>query len=476
MAQQIKIDVCVIGAGSGGLSVAAGTAQLGLVTVLIEQNEMGGDCLNTGCVPSKALLAAAKHAQSYRNNKIKGIAPIEPEINFAAVKDHVMDTIKSIEPNDSQERFEALGVKVIRESAKFVSSDTVQAGNFNITSRYFIIATGSSPVVPPISGLERDKVLTNETIFQLREKPDHLLVIGGGPIGIEMAQAHRRLGSRVSIFDMGMILPRDDSGNVDVLRKTLIEENINIYEGISINEVVHSANQIKLIIEKNKELIEITGSHLLIATGRKPVTDGLDLEKAQVNYTKLGIKVDARLRTNKKNIFAIGDVAGGPQFTHIAGYHAGIVIRNICFKIPAKVNYHALPWVTYTDPELAQVGMTEQTARKQYGDDVKIVESLYEENDRAISERNTAGRLRVITTKRGRILGASMVGHQAGDLIAIWGLAISTKLKIGAIAGMISPYPTLGEINKRAAGAWYTPRLFSKRTRGVVKLLQFLPI
>jgi pyruvate/2-oxoglutarate dehydrogenase complex dihydrolipoamide dehydrogenase (E3) component len=475
MAQQIKIDVCVIGAGSGGLSVAAGTAQLGLKTILIERNEMGGDCLNTGCVPSKALLAASKHAQSFRNNNIKGIASIEPEIDFAAVKDHVMDTIKSIEPNDSQERFESLGVKVIRESAKFISKDIVQAGDFNITSRYFIIATGSTPVVPPISGLDGDKILTNETIFHLREKPDHLLVIGGGPIGIEMAQAHRRLGSQVSIFDMGMMLPRDDSGNVDVLRKTLEKENINIYENISIKEVAHTPQQITLTIEKNRKLIEITGSHLLITAGRKPVTDGLDLEKAQVNFNKRGIEVDARLRTNNKNIFAIGDVAGGPQFTHIAGYHAGIVIRNICFKIPAKVNYQALPWVTYTDPELAQVGMTEQTARNQYGDDIKIVESLYEENDRAISERNTTGRLRVITTKRGRILGASMVGHQAGDLIGIWGLAISSKLKIGAIAGMISPYPSLSEINKRAAGAWYTPRLFSKRTREFVKLLQLLP-
>jgi pyruvate/2-oxoglutarate dehydrogenase complex dihydrolipoamide dehydrogenase (E3) component len=475
MAQQLKVDVCVIGAGSGGLSVAAGTAQLGLNTVLIEKHEMGGDCLNTGCVPSKALLAAAKHAQSYRNNKINGIASIEPEIDFAAVKDHVMDTIKSIEPNDSQERFEALGVKVIRETAKFISTNTVRAGDINISSRYFIIATGSTPVVPPISGLDADKVLTNETIFHLREKPEHLLVVGGGPIGIEMAQAHRRLGSQVSIFDMGMILPRDDSGNVDVLRETLKDEQINIHEGIAIKEVMHTPNQVTLIIEKNKEKLEITGSHLLIAAGRKPVTEGMDLEKAQVKSTRHGIEVDARLRTNKKNIFAIGDVAGGPQFTHIAGYHAGIVIRNICFKIPAKVNYQALPWVTYTDPELAQVGMTEQSARKQYGDAIKVVESLYEENDRAISERHTAGRLRVITTKRGHILGASMVGHQAGDLIGIWGLAISAKLKIGAIAGMISPYPTLSEINKRAAGAWYTPRLFSKRTRGFVKLLQFLP-
>jgi pyruvate/2-oxoglutarate dehydrogenase complex dihydrolipoamide dehydrogenase (E3) component len=475
MTQSLKSEVCVIGGGSGGLSIAAGCAQLGLNTILIERSEMGGDCLNTGCVPSKAILAAAKRAHLYRKNDIKGINSIEPDIDFAAVKDHVQDTIKFIEPNDSQERFEGLGVNVVRESAKFTSKNTIKAGDYNISSRYFIVATGSSPVVPPIPGLDQEKVLTNETIFQLREKSEHLLIIGGGPIGIEMAQAHRRLGSQVSIFDMGKILPRDDSKNVEIIRQAFQAEAINIYESISIKEVVHTDKQIKLVIDKNGETSEIIGSHLLIAAGRKPVTDGLDLEKAEVIFNKRGIEVDARLRSSNKKIFAIGDVAGGPQFTHIAGYHAGIVIRNICFKLPAKVNYQALPWVTYTDPELAQVGLTEETARQQYGDSIKVVDWPYKENDRAIAERTTSGRISVITSKRGHILGVSMVGHQAGELINIWGLAISAKLKINAIAGMIMPYPTLSEISKRAAGAWYTASLFSNRTRGIVKLLQKLP-
>ena len=471
----IKTDVCVIGAGSGGLSVAAGTAQLGLKTVLIERDEMGGDCLNTGCVPSKALLAAAKRAQLHRKNDIKGIDAHEPNIDFSAVKEHVYNTIDIIQPNDSQERFEGFGVTVIRDSARFISAETLQAGEHTIHSRYFVIATGSRPLIPPIPGLNLESTLTNESIFNVKDKPDHLLVVGGGPIGIEMAQAHRRLGCDVSVFDMGPILPRDDKQNVSILSQALQSEGINIYEGISINEVSYSGNEISIMFEKDHKVDKVNGSHILAATGRSPVIDGLGLEKADIKFDKSGIEVDARLRTSKKHIFAIGDVADGPQFTHVAGYHAGIVIRNLCFKIPAKVNYRALPWVTYTDPELAQVGLTHDSAREQYGNDVKVVDLEFKENDRAVVERTTKGKIKVITSTKGRILGASIVGHQAGELCNLWALAISAGLKIGAVAGMISPYPTLGEINKRVAGAWYTPSLFSNRTRFFVKLLQKLP-
>lgn len=458
------------------MSIASGAAQLGLDTVLIERAEMGGDCLNTGCVPSKALLAAGKRAQMHRKDDIKGIAPHEPEIDFSAVKDHVFDTIKTIAPNDSPERFRELGVNVILEEGRFIAPDTVQAGNQIIRARFLVIATGSRAVVPPIPGLKKGKVFTNETIFGLREKPNHLLLIGGGPIGMEMAQAHTRLGCKVSVFDMGPIMPHDDQSNVEIVRQALLKEGVELYERVTVKEVKHDSSGVSLIIEKDGKVKEINGSHLLVAAGRAPNTDNLNLEKAGVVYDEKGITVDAHLKTSNKNIYAIGDVAGGPQFTHVAGYHAGIIIRQICFKtFWAKVDYKALPWVTYTDPELAQVGLTHDDAREAHGDDIKVVEWQFDENDRAIAERTTQGQIRVITNKKGLILGASIVGTHAGELIGLWVLAISSGQKIKAVTGMIAPYPTLGEVSKRAAGAWYTPSLFSDKTRRIVGWLQKLP-
>lgn len=302
MTKTIKADLCIIGAGSGGLSVAAGAAQLGLDTILIERDKMGGDCLNTGCVPSKALLAAGKRAQMHRKNDIKGITPHEPEIDFAAVKNHVFDTIKTIEPHDSPERFRGLGVNVILEEARFTGPDTVQAGEHEIKARYFVIATGSRAVVPPIPGLDKDKAFTNETIFGLREKPDHLLIIGGGPIGMEMAQAHKRLGCKVSVFDMAAILPRDDQDNVGIVRDILVQEGVDLHEHVSIKEVKHGGKTITLVIEKEGAMQEITGSHLLVAAGRAPNTDGLDLDKAGVETNKKGIVADDHLKSaNKKS-------------------------------------------------------------------------------------------------------------------------------------------------------------------------------
>lgn len=471
-----KFDLCIIGAGSGGLSVAAGATQLGLSTALIERAEMGGDCLNTGCVPSKALLQAAKVAQTFRKANQFGIQAQEPEIDFSAVKDHVFDVIAAIEPNDSQERFEGMGITVIREAAKFIDAHTLQAGEHIIKARYFVIATGSRASIPPIEGLEPDKAFTNETLFALREKPEHLVIIGGGPIGIEMAQAHRRLGCKISVLDMGTILPKDDPDLVKILREQLLEEGINLHEKISIKKIKHAQNTVIITAEKDEKTIEINGSHLLIAAGRKPNIDGLSLEEAGIEYDRRGIKTDARLRTSQKHIFAAGDVAGGPQFTHIAGYHAGIIIRNICFKIPAKIDYTALPWVTYTDPELANVGLTYAMAVEKYGaDNIKTALWHFNENDRAQAERRTEGMIKITALKNGKLLGVGLIGPGAGELIGLWALALTKSMKIGDITGMIAPYPTLGEISKRAAGSWFTPSLFSARTRLIVSLLQKLP-
>ena len=476
MVHTLKVDVCVIGAGSGGLSVAAGAAQLGLKTVLLEKAEMGGDCLNTGCVPSKAFLAAAKRAQLHRKGDIMGIKAHEPSLNFVAAKGYVQSIIAAIEPHDSQERFESLGVHVIREAGEFIDAHTIKAGQYTIKARYIVVATGSRAVVPPITGLDAAKVFTNETIFTAREKPDHLLIIGGGPIGLEMAQAHKRLGCKVSVVDMANILPRDDQKNVAVVREALTAEGVDLYENATIEKVEHTKTGITLFYEKDGQKATIKASHVLVAAGRTPNVEGLQLEKAGVAYTKKGITVNQHLRTNKKHIFAIGDVSGGPQFTHVAGYHAGVVIRQVCFKMFwAKVDYKALPWVTYTDPELAQVGLTEEAARQQYGNKIKVIEAEFAENDRAVAESLTKGQLRVVTLKNGKILGASMVGAHAGELLGVWALAITQGLKIGAITGIITPYPTLGEINKRAAGAWYTPSLFSAKTRKIVRLMQKMP-
>ena len=469
-------DLCVIGAGSAGLSLVAGAAQLGYNTVLIEKDKMGGDCLNTGCVPSKALLKAGKVAQNFRNSDKYGIKSQEPEVDFKAVKEHVSSVIKVIEPHDSQERFEGLGATVIRETAKFLDENTIQAGEHKITAKYFVVSTGARAFVPPIPGIEEDKVFTNENIFDLQTKPKHLIVIGGGPIGVEMAEAHRGLGCKVSVIDKGSILVNDDPELVEVLRQDLIAKGIDLYEGAGVNSVKHTKATVTVNVEQDGKEIVLKGSHLLVAAGRAVNADKLDLEKANVDYDRGGIKTDARLRSSQKHIFAAGDVASGPQFTHIAGYHAGIIIRNICFKMPAKVDYTALPWVTYTETEVANVGLTHKQALEKFGESqIKTISWPFEENDRAQCEKHTAGLIKVVATNKGKILGAGIAGPHAGELIGIWSLAITKGMKLKDLTGIIAPYPTFGEISKRVAGSWFTPSLFSDKTRKIVGLLKKLP-
>ncbi|WP_114394948.1 dihydrolipoyl dehydrogenase family protein [Oleisolibacter albus] len=471
MAEEIRTDICVIGAGSGGLSVAAGTAQLGRPTVLIEKHRMGGDCLNTGCVPSKSLLAAAKAAQAVRGAGRFGIRTGEPQVDFAAVHAHVHGVIAAIEPNDSVERFTGLGVRVLQTSARFTAPDVVEtADGHRIRARRFVVATGSRAALPPIPGLDRVPVLTNETLFERTTAPAHLLIIGGGPIGLEMAQAHRRLGARVTVLERGTLLPKDDPELVDVVRGRLAAEGIDLRERVEILRVEPAAAGVAVLLKGLDGEERVEGSDLLVAAGRRPNIEDLGLDAAGIAATPKGIAVDARLRTSNRRVFAIGDVAGGPQFTHVAGYHAGIVVRNALFRLPAKVDYSALPWVTYTDPELAHVGLTEAQARERFGD-VRVVRWPLHENDRAQAERETAGLAKVVLRRNGRILGASIVGAHAGELIQPWVLALASRLKIGAFTGLIAPYPTLGEVSKRAAGSFYTPSLFSDRTRRLVRWL-----
>ncbi len=470
--ERIKADLCVIGAGSGGLSVAAGAVQMGASVVLVEGHRMGGDCLNYGCVPSKALLAAGKRAQAMRGGAGFGVAPVAPQIDYAAAKDHVARVIAAIAPVDSQERFEGLGVRVIRDWGRFVSQTELQAGDALIAARRFVIATGSSPLVPPIPGLDGVEVHTNETIFDLRAQPEHLLIVGGGPIGMEMAQAHVRLGSKVTVIEGMKALGKDDPEAAALVLAALRAEGVEIVEGAPVTRVTGSAGRITVETEGGR----FTGSHLLMAVGRKVNLDRLDLARAGVAHDR-AVTVDAGLRSvSNRRVYAVGDAAGGLQFTHVAGYQAGIVIRSALFGLPAKARTDHIPWVTYTDPELAQVGLTEAEARARHGAALTIARFDYAENDRAIAEGRTAGFAKVMVVK-GRPVGATITGAQAGELIGIWALALANRLKMSAVAGMVAPYPTLGEISKRAAGAYFSPKLFDNpRVKQVVGLVQrFLP-
>jgi pyruvate/2-oxoglutarate dehydrogenase complex dihydrolipoamide dehydrogenase (E3) component len=461
-------DLCVIGAGAGGLAVAAGAAQLGAEVVLVERGAMGGDCLNFGCVPSKSLIASARLADSWRRGPALGIGCQPPRIELAAVSASVEQVIDSLASNDSVERFQGLGVTVVQATGCFTSPRTLRAGDAEIRPRRFVIATGSQPAVPPISGLDRLPYLTNETVFQNRALPEHLIVIGGGPIGIEMAQAYHRLGTRVTVLDLGPLLPRDDPELVDLLAEWLTAEGVDLRPNVTIASVVQVKEGVDVRLADGER---IAGSHLLVAAGRQPSIKALDLAAAGISANRQGLVVDSRLRTTNRRAFAVGDVAGGPQFTHIALYHAGIVIRNALFRLPARVDYRALPWVTYTDPELAQVGLSEAAARQRFGNAFRVLRWPFAENDRAHTERDTAGLVKIVTRSDGRILGAAILGAGAGDLILPWALAISRKLKIGAVANLVVPYPTRGEAGKRAAASFYTPSLFSPRTRRIVRFL-----
>lgn len=467
--EHIRTDIAILGAGSGGLSVAAGAAQMGADVTLLEPGKMGGDCLNYGCVPSKALIAAASVAHSAFRAGEFGVSAGEPQVDYAAAMDHVARARATIAPHDSQERFERMGVRVIREAGRFVSDDEIETDGYRIKARRIVIATGSRPLVPPIDGIKEVPYLTNESLWDLRERPEHLLIIGGGPVGIEMAQAHRRLGCGVTVIAGGQALPKDEPEFAALLLDRLRAEGIDIVEGTHADSVHRDGDRIVLHTDDGRRF---GGSHLLVAVGRKANTEALDLDKAGIETTKTGVKVDDRLRTTNRRVHAIGDAAGGLQFTHVAGYHAGIVVRQVALGIPAKARIEHLPWTTYTRPELAHVGLTEKQAREKHGDRLRVVRLDFDQNDRAVTEGETAGMIKVMVV-RGRPVGVSIVGAQAGDLIALWSLAIANGLRMSQISSMVAPYPTLAEINKRVAGAYFTPTLFENDTvKRAVRLVQ----
>ncbi|MCB1458616.1 MAG: FAD-dependent oxidoreductase [Nitratireductor sp.] len=466
-------DICVIGAGSGGLTVAAAAAAFGVSVVLIEKGKMGGDCLNYGCVPSKAIIAAAKHAHAVREAPDFGVmADAGFAVDARKVNDHVKSVIAAIEPNDSQERFTALGVTVIRAAGRFTDANTVIAGDNQIRARRFVVATGSSAFVPPIPGLADADYFTNETIFENRNRLRHLIVIGGGPIGMEMAQAHLRLGSQVTVIEGAKALGKDDPELTAIVLDRLRSEGLEILEQTSVSAVEKRGKTGLRVVAKGPDgEVTIDGSHILVATGRAPNVEGLGLDTAGIRFSRKGIEVDAGLRTTNRKVYAIGDVAGSLQFTHVAGYHAGLVIRSILFRQRIRPDTSIIPWVTFVDPEIAHVGMSEAEAAGKYRD-LRILRWPYAENDRAQAERKTTGLIKVVADRKGRILGATIAGANAGEMIHVWALALTKKMKLSDMTGYVAPYPTMTEIGKRAAVTFYAPLARKPIIRSVIGLLR----
>jgi pyruvate/2-oxoglutarate dehydrogenase complex dihydrolipoamide dehydrogenase (E3) component len=472
MAHLLRPDLCVIGAGAGGLTVAAAAAAFDVPVVLIERHLMGGDCLNAGCVPSKALIAAAKHAHAIRTAPVFGIKAGAPEIDFAAVMAHVRSAQAAIAPQDSEERFTGLGVHVIRAAARFVSPDQVVAGDVEIAARRFVIATGSVPALPAIPGLADTPYLTTDTIWRLEALPRHLAIVGAGPVGCELAQAFRRLGAEVTLLDSGRPFAKEDPECAAAVVEALAQEGVALHAGASIGAVRRTRDGVALDIDAGGRRHTVHASHLLIAAGRRPMIDGLGLDAAGIASTPRGIQVDRGLKTTNRRAYAIGDVAGGAMFTHLAGHQGSLVVRNALFRLPVSFDPDIIPRVTFTDPELAHVGLAEADARARHGR-VEVTRWPLHDNDRAQIERTTAGGIKIVTAG-GRIVGVTIVGSAAGEMIAMWTMAVARRAPIRAFTSFVAPYPTISEIGKRAAIAFFAPRLTSPLVKRLIRVVRWL--
>ncbi|TAN52304.1 MAG: FAD-binding protein [Methylococcaceae bacterium] len=466
-----EYDLCVIGGGAAGLVTAAGAAALGAKVALVEKHRLGGDCLWHGCVPSKALLHSAGVAHTLRTAERAGLDNFEPMVDLAGVMERVRSVIRTIEPNDSPERFRSLGVEVLFGAGCFTTPDRFAVEGRTITANRYVLATGSRAAQPLIPGLEQVSYLTNATLFDLREPVPHLIVVGGGPIGVEMAQAFRRLGSAVDLIETGPgILPREDQDMAALVQQRLAAEGMRFHFRQRIHSIENGAGALQLRLKccgEAETLLE--GSHLLIAAGRNPNLDGLGLDAAGVVLENGRLKLDARLRTTNKRIYACGDVAGPYLFTHMAEYQAGIVLRNALFHWPARCSPTAVPWCTFTDPELARVGLSESEAVRHgiphlvYGFDFAHI-------DRAVADDATHGRAKLVVSPRGKLLGAALCGSQAGELIHEYVLALTKGMTVSDLAGVIHIYPTLAQINRRVAEL----HLRTKLTPGVKRWIQRL--
>jgi len=469
--QELKPAICVIGAGPGGLAVAAAAAARDVPTVLIERGRMGGQSINRGSVPAQVLIAAAERTTASRSGERFGIKTQRVSVDFGAINAHMRDIVDALAPNAARARMTGLGVQVIEGTARFTDPRTVVGGDFTVKARRFVIATGSVPVVPAIPGLFHTPHLTDETVFNLTEIPRHLIVIGAGAAGLELAQVFRRFGSEVTVLEAATPLQSDDAEGTAVVLDALAREGIKLRTGVEIAKVSRALAKVQVVLGRNGSVETIEGSHLLVTAGRQPNLEDLNLDAAGIRTTSHGIVLDKSLRTTNKSVYAVGDAAGGPRNVHTADYHASLVIRHALFRVPVRVNHEIIPSVTYTDPELAQVGLLEEEARAHSGA-IRVLRWPYRENDRAQVERMIEGHIKVITDRAGEVLGVTIVGPNAGEAIAAWTLAISEKLNIRAMAGLVVPYPSYAEVGKRAAMTYFTHGLTIPPTRRIMRWLR----
>lgn len=458
-------DLVVVGAGAAGLTAAGGAARLGLRVALVERGRMGGECLNTGCVPSKALLAAARRAHAMRGGAL-GVSASGVAIDFAQVRAHVRGAIDAIAPHDSAERFRAWGVEVVAGAARLTGRHSVAVDGRRLAAPRIVLAAGSRPTVPAVEGLQAVPYLTNETLFDLAELPRHLLVLGGGVMGLEMAQAFRRLGSAVTVIEPGGLLAGSDADAVALVAGQLAAEGVALRAQTRAVRAAAVPGGIRLDIEPGGALL---GSHLLLAAGRTPALSTLGLEAAGVSATVAGIQVDRRRRTSNRHITAIGDCREGPRLTHAAGYEGALAVANIALGLPSPARYAALPSVLYTDPELAQAGLTEAAARTRHGA-VQVHRSEFADNDRAVADGAATGFVKLVRA-RGRLVGVTVVGAGAGELVLPWVLAMTGKASAWTISNAIVPYPTRSDASKAAAFSIYEQLIFSRPARGWAQAL-----
>lgn len=460
-------DIGVIGGGAAGLTVASGASQLGLKTFLIEKEaQLGGDCLHFGCVPSKTLIKSASIYHKMKTADAYGLPSVDlPPVDFKLIAKRIQSVIDVIQVHDSEERFCRLGVEVGFGDASFVDEHVVLFGKRQVSARFWVIATGSEPATLPVPGLDQIEYLTNKTLFSLDELPQSLIVLGGGPIGCEMAQAFARLGTEVTILQRNsQLLSAEDEDMAAVIQTALSHEGVHVSVGTSILGVHKTKDGIAVEYERAGQSHTVVAAQLLVAAGRTPNVSELKLENAGVEFDTRGVITDNRLRTSQKHIFAAGDVLGKHQFTHAAGYEGGIIVSNVVFRLPRKVDYTWLPWCTYTEPELASVGMNEKSARKA-GMDYSVWEESFAENDRALAEGATEGKIKLILDRKEKPLGVQIVGAHAGELVAEWVATLNGGVGLSTLAAAMHPYPTVGEINKRVAGNILSKKIFSDKVR-----------
>lgn len=465
-------DIGVIGGGAAGLTVASGAAQAGAKALIVEkEHSLGGDCLHYGCVPSKTLIRTAQVYHLMKNAKHFGLAtPVLQRPDFREISARIQTVIGTIQKHDSEERFCSLGAKVEFGHASFTDDYSISLNDKKYSAKNWVIATGSSAAIPPIEGLQETPFITNREVFSLEKLPESMVIVGGGPIGIELAQAFNRLGTEVIVVEfLPKILNADDEDMTDILLDVLKSEGVAFYLNSAVQSTRNLGNKIEVTLKKGEELKSVRAETILIAAGRKVNLDGLGLEGIEVSFDRRGLKLDEKLRTSQRHIFGAGDVTGVYQFTHAAGYEGGIVLSNAIFHFPKKINYAYIPWVTYTDPELAGIGMNEKSAKAK-GIQYTVWSESFENNDRSLAEGERIGKIKMLLDEKEKLIGIQILGPQAGELISEWVAIMNGNIKLSTEAAAVHPYPTLGEINKRVAGNFMATKIFSEKVR---KTLQF---